>query len=338
MNKTPWMNNTTLDKIHGSTRSTPPNQKPGSTQKLVLLAALIVLFTAHSCRPGRELLPTTPAAMAPSQAIASMHSAQPVYDFFTARFSGTATLDGGPYSVAGTIRIRKDSAIYISVAPILGIEVARLVVTPDTVKFLNRLESTYFEGETRFLGALVNADIDFYMMQSLLTGTDLSNFSADNFRVSTDRNMLLLNSPDRRRLRTPTGGTTSTTGRTSRTTGGTPAATGGTARTTGGTPTTTGGTPEATGGISLEHNLWLDKESFRIMQASLHDKATQTSIQVRYPSHTSAAGQMFPSELRMVVVDPSNRAELDISITRVTINQPQQITFSVPPGYVPMRF
>lgn len=292
------MNNDNPRKVAGSTRSGTANliRRSASTGRLVLFSALVILFAAQSCRPGRELVPTEPVVMAPSRAVASMHAAQPAYDFFTARFSGTAIIDGSSYNVAGNIRVRKDSAIYVSVAPILGIEVARLLVTPDTVRLLNRLESTYFEGETRFLANFLNADIDFFMLQSLLTGTDITHFTTDNFRVSSDRDMLLLNSPDRRRIRATSHGS------------------------------------------SLEHNLWLNKESFRIMQASLYDKSTQNSIQVRYPSHTTVEGQAFPSQLRMVVIDPDNRAELDISLTRITINQPQQITFSVPPGYVPMRF
>jgi hypothetical protein len=134
------------------------------------------------------------------------------------------------------------------------------------------------------------------MLQALLTGTDLTNFSTDNFRVSSDRDMLLLNAADRRRK------------------------------------------GQGRSGISLDHNLWLNKDSFRIMQTTLYDKATQNSIQARYPSHTSIEGQEFPSEVRMVVVDPNNRAELSISLSRATINQPQQMSFSVPPGYVPLRF
>ena len=262
----------------------------------LFLAAALLLITVHSCGPGRLLVPEAPTVMTPAQAISSMHAAQASYSFYSARFSGTANLDGSQYNVAGTIRVRKDSAIYVSVAPILGIEVARLLVTPDTVRFLNRLESTFFEGETRFLSSIFNADVDFYMMQALLTGADLTNFSTDNFRVSADRDMLLLNAPDRRRLH------------------------------------------PIRSGNPLEHNLWLNKETFRIMQTTLHDKVTQNSIQARYPSHTIIEGQVFPSEVRLVVIDPRNRAELNISLTRATINQPRQMSFSVPAGYVPLRF
>ncbi len=43
--------------------------------------------------------------------------------------------------------MEKDKAIFLSVAPFLGIEVARVLITPDTVKFINRLQSRFFVGD-----------------------------------------------------------------------------------------------------------------------------------------------------------------------------------------------
>lgn len=293
---------------HGERTSGHPGEyisgRPGSqitantgqrrTHTALILGMGLLLVLAHACKPVREIIPTAPI-MATSQAISSMHAAQPSYDFYSARFSGNAFFDGSQYPASGTIRIRKDSAIYISVSPYFGIEVVRLLVTPDTLKYLNRMESTFFEGDTRFLRNLFSADIDFYMLQALLTGSDLTHFSTDNFRVSADRDMLLLHASDRRR---------------------------------------TGPNPGVT---NLDHNLWLNSETFSIMQTTLHDRVSQHSIQARYPSHTSLGGRPFPAEVRLVFLDPNNRAELNINYSRATINQPQQMSFSVPRGYTPMN-
>ena len=69
---------------------------------------------------------------------------------------------------------RKDSAIWISVTPVLGIEVARLLVTNDSVKMMNRLNSTYFTGNFKLINKLFNADIDYDMFQSFLVGNDFT--------------------------------------------------------------------------------------------------------------------------------------------------------------------
>ena len=80
-----------------------------------------------------------------------MQNNQPAFDWMSTRFSGSVLWDGKTHSIAGSMRIRSDSAIYISIAPILGIEIARAIITPDSVKLINRLESTYYSGDMKIL-------------------------------------------------------------------------------------------------------------------------------------------------------------------------------------------
>jgi hypothetical protein len=68
---------------------------------------------------------------------------------------------------------RKDSIIYATLSK-MGIEGARFVLTPDTVKFLNHLSSNYYVGDYALLDKLIGFKTNFYMMQSLLTGEDIS--------------------------------------------------------------------------------------------------------------------------------------------------------------------
>ena len=67
---------------------------------------------------------------------------------------------------------RKDSIIYITVSK-MGIEGGRLVLTPDTVKMLNHINSNYYVGNYSILEQLIGLKSDFYIMQSLLVGEDL---------------------------------------------------------------------------------------------------------------------------------------------------------------------
>src|SRR5258706_5484359 len=47
-------------------------------------------------------------------------------------------MEGKTNSFDISIRAKKDSAICISISPLLGIEVARLLITRDSVKFMDR--------------------------------------------------------------------------------------------------------------------------------------------------------------------------------------------------------
>ena len=71
-------------------------------------------------------------------------------------------------SLNGTLRMVYDSLIWLSVSPGLGIEAARFQLTPDTVKFLNRLNSTYFDGDYHFFEKNYFIDLDFKLIQSII--------------------------------------------------------------------------------------------------------------------------------------------------------------------------
>ncbi|HNB34099.1 MAG TPA: DUF4292 domain-containing protein, partial [Bacteroidia bacterium] len=67
--------------------------------------------------------------------------------FFGKWISGKATvntnIDGDKNNFNVSLRICRDSAIWISVSPLLGIEAVRILLTPDTVRFLDRINKEY---------------------------------------------------------------------------------------------------------------------------------------------------------------------------------------------------
>jgi len=67
-------------------------------------------------------------------------------------------------------RMKRDSIIWLSITPALGIEMARLTITPDTIKMLNRLEKKYFIESYDNAKQLFGVDVDFGVLQSVLSG------------------------------------------------------------------------------------------------------------------------------------------------------------------------
>ena len=85
------------------------------------------------------------------------------------------------------LRIQKDSAIWISVTPLSGIEMARVLITKDTVKLMNRNDGEYFIGDFEYLNQLFGADIDYQMLEALLVGNSLDFEQNEKIRSSIDR-------------------------------------------------------------------------------------------------------------------------------------------------------
>jgi hypothetical protein len=66
------------------------------------------------------------------------------FDWVSGKFSADVIAENKKTSFNTNFRIKNDSVIWFSISPALGIEVARVLITQDTVKFVNRLNNTYF--------------------------------------------------------------------------------------------------------------------------------------------------------------------------------------------------
>ncbi len=167
---------------------------------------VILLLVLHACGPIKDVVTPEVEEMSVSRTLTALKDNETSFDFFATRFSGVATIDNSSFNVSGNIRIRKDSAIYVSISPLLGIEMARVLVTPDKVKIINRLDGTYYEGEVGNINNILNTQLDYYMLQSILVGNDFGHFSSDNFRVSSDKGRVFLQNPGRSPSSANTGG------------------------------------------------------------------------------------------------------------------------------------
>jgi hypothetical protein len=80
------------------------------------------------------------------------------------------------------LRMERDKTIWISAT--LGL--ARAMITPDSVKFYDKINNQYFDGNYELLSNLLGVDLDFTKVQSLLIGEALFNLKDDNYIISTN--------------------------------------------------------------------------------------------------------------------------------------------------------
>lgn len=76
------------------------------------------------------------------------------------------------------IRLKKDEQIWVSITvPIVRIEVARALITPTSVQAIDRFNKQYFEAGIEELERLVNYPLDFQLLQNLVLGNPLTEFT-----------------------------------------------------------------------------------------------------------------------------------------------------------------
>ena len=103
------------------------------------------------------------------------------YNWFTAKLNGKIEVDGTDTPVSVNLRIRKDSVIWLSVSALLGIEVARIQITPDSLKLINRINKTFWTGDFEDLESTYRIPAKHEKLEEILVGQ----ISLDNQKMKS---------------------------------------------------------------------------------------------------------------------------------------------------------
>lgn len=85
-------------------------------------------------------------------------------------------------------RMQRDKAIWLS-AP-LGL--ARLMVTPEKVRFYSKQDNEYFDGDYELLSSFVGIELDYNKVQNILLGQAIFDLNAQPHRVDVNENAYAL--------------------------------------------------------------------------------------------------------------------------------------------------
>ena len=137
-------------------------------RKLVYILLLVSLFT--SCHSSKNTV-----NVANSKEIDMVS----LYDSITSHYGNFSTISMKfsveskdlkflPMQIKGSIRIKRDSAIWISVAPTLNLEMFRCLITKDSVKFYSKLQKTYYAGRLDSLTQQTGGEFDYKTIEAIL--------------------------------------------------------------------------------------------------------------------------------------------------------------------------
>lgn len=90
------------------------------------------------------------------------------FENLSLKFSAEVNFGQNTESFSGLIRIKHDSIIWLSLRS-FNIEGIRVILSKDSVKFLNRLDNTYYLGDFSFLQKKFELDIDYNTIEAILT-------------------------------------------------------------------------------------------------------------------------------------------------------------------------
>jgi len=94
-------------------------------------------------------------------------------------------------TVTVSLRMEKDKTIWMS-ASILGISLAKAMVTPTKVAYYEKIGGTYFEGDFEFLSQYFGVEMNFDQLQRLLVGETVYDLRIGKYEVSTVNNQYIV--------------------------------------------------------------------------------------------------------------------------------------------------
>ena len=176
--------------------------------RLWILAFSFLLLVLGSCSTNKNT--SSLRTLSANHIIREVEKNQFEFDNFETKFNVKVKSDNN-IGLKGQMRMQNDSLIWISVSLKLGIEVARVMITEDSVKFINRSNKTYFsESVESFRNSGVrefgssgirefgNLGI-LEFLQDLFVGNDINfkekykvTIEDNNYKLTSDKNTFLV--------------------------------------------------------------------------------------------------------------------------------------------------
>jgi hypothetical protein len=131
------------------------------------------------------------------------------FDYLQMKFTAKLDFQDTKYSLKGQIRQRKDSIIWINISHATNIPVARVILTPDSIIFINRIYDEYYAGDYSFISRMFDIDLNYTQVQCLLNDElftypdfeDIEDLKKGNYKDRIDSNMYCLKSVKDRKVK-----------------------------------------------------------------------------------------------------------------------------------------
>jgi len=241
--------------------------------------------------------PTGTFSSNPDSLSRALYAADVPLKWFSAKVSANTDIDKQTNSFSANLRLKKDSAIWMSISPALGIEVARALITPDSLKFINRINGTYFKGNYQYLNSLLQIEVNFKMVQSILLGNAYLHYGVENYISDRENDLLVLSTLKKRRIRRES---------------------------------------ELDIPQILTQEIWFSALKNKIVQMEMQDYRPVRKFTVSYKGFEDLEGFRVPNALS-VHAQADKQVKIELEYSRITVNKELNLPFNIPENYEPSR-
>ncbi|TCK83054.1 DUF4292 domain-containing protein [Albibacterium bauzanense] len=143
------------------------------------ITGLILLLFLSACSSKR--LVSTPAGTMKElsrnekkELLSGIESSELLYNTFSTKARTQLSVDNKNFNATLNIRIKHNEVIWISANVFLGIEAARIMITPDRIQIINRLQGTYVDKPFDYIYNFTSKELSFEELEQLFVGNSIS--------------------------------------------------------------------------------------------------------------------------------------------------------------------
>lgn len=121
-----------------------------------------------------------------------LRGGQTFFNTFSGKARTKLDINGSSNDVTLNIRIQRDKKIWVSITAIAGIEVARALITPDSLLVINRLQGVYLKQPFSYIGKFTGNQINYKSVESLLIGNAIPEMLNENASLQSAKDTTIL--------------------------------------------------------------------------------------------------------------------------------------------------
>ncbi len=154
-------------------------------KKTLVIGFLSLIFILSSCSTNREFSNSRLKSYSVNQLVREVENNNFEFDNFEAKFD--VKMKGeNKLGLKGQLRMQNDSLIWVSVSLKVGIEMARVMITEDSLKFINRSGKTYIAENLDYVNEILPVEASIKFLQDILIGNSNQIRRSDNYKIAIE--------------------------------------------------------------------------------------------------------------------------------------------------------
>ncbi len=263
--------------------------------RIILIIATLVCSAGiiSSCSSSKKITGSKIKEMSANRLMREINANSFDFESLQAKVGIKVETEDNAFNLKGQLKMKKDSILWASITLPLGLEVARIKVTADSIFFINKSNKSYLAEQSESFNYLQNINADINTIQSVFTGniflinkkSDNNVFIKDNkYNLLSEENITFINNKYKKNF-------------------------------------------------TINKNIIIDPTLFRITKYEIiNNEDYNYGLTIDYSNFIEIKGKYLPSIIK-INISTEEKMYITITYSNISTNNNTQYNFSIPKKY-----